>query len=230
MQYGGRYKAMNFADKAIQLREEGYIQFHDRDRQRTAGKCSRCNKPYTIESFAKNGEYKHYCLCVFCGSWSSMNGDGEFYYPPSSTMVNPKDQEKKDAARMFHYTHGLRLSSSYTDFKCFILAYTVCEIRAKNGGKRTESLEWLKPEDVRQIATNPADTNVEDFFRRFYKSKPSAKDKQLWIKDIVKATRRDLATLEFLEIHGISDIEKWYWDVKFPSIKPVEKIDPRRVL
>ena len=221
---------MNFMDKAIRLREDGYVHFYDRDRQRTAGICSRCNKSYTVESFVRGSDYKHYSVCVFCGSWSSLDDDdNEFFYSPIPT-ANARDQEKKDAARMFHYTHGLRLSSSYTDFKCFILAYTVCEIRAKNGGKRTESLEWLKPEDVRQIATNPADTNVEDFFRRFYKSKPSAKDKQLWIKDIVKATRRDLATLEFLEIHGISDIEKWYWDVKFPSIKPVEKIDPCRVL
>lgn len=215
---------MNFTDKAIQLRDDGYMQFYDRDAQRTAGKCSRCNKSYTVESFVKRGEYKHYLVCVFCGSWCSLDDTNEFFYSPSSTFT-VRDQEKKDSARMFHYKHGLLLSVSYTDFKCFIMAYTVCEIRAKNGGKRTESLERLEPNDVKKIATCPTGTNIDDFFRRFCRSKPAVRDKQRWAASLIKATRRDLETLEFLEHQGISDIKRWFFDIKYPQVEPGERIE-----
>jgi len=216
---------MNFMDKAIRLREDGYVHFYDRDRQRTAGICSRCNKSYTVESFVRGGDYKHYSVCVFCGSWSSLDDDdNEFFYSPIPT-ANARDQEKKDAARMFHYTHGLRLSSSYTDFKCFILAYTVCEIRANNGGKRTKVLDYLEPKDVKKIATCPTDANVDNFFRRFYRSLPASRDKDKLRNSLIRAAKRDFLVLEFLESQGVNDIEKWFQDVKYSMAKPAKRLE-----
>ncbi len=201
-----------FADKAAQLKAQGYTQYYDRDRQNSTIKCSRCNKTFGIESFTRGGEYKHYAVCVFCGAWICLDDENEYYYPPIS-FQRQKTQEQIDNDRMFHYAHGLWLSSSYNDFKNFLLAYTVVEIKAKSGKKP----ENLTDADVRAIARNASEAEIDKFFRQFYRHKPAPRDKQKWTADLLKATKMDLNTLEFLKSRGITDFEKWYYDTKFPT-------------
>lgn len=205
---------MLFRDKATQLEAEGYTHYYDRERQYNAEKCSRCGKKYSVESFAKNGEYKHYAVCIYCDGWICLTDDSEYFYPASNSTARSRNQDQIDSERLAHYVHGLRLSTGYEDFKCFILAYTVCEIKAK-GGKRPEG---LKPADIRKVATEPTEANVDKFFRRFYRSKPAPRDRQRWSTDLIKAAKRDLGTLDFLESQGIADLEKWFDDIKYPEI------------
>jgi hypothetical protein len=40
-----------FADKAAQLKAQGYTQYYDRDRQNSTIKCSRCNKTLASRGF-----------------------------------------------------------------------------------------------------------------------------------------------------------------------------------
>ena len=108
----------------------------------------------------------------------------------------------------------LILSDSYQEFQNAVLFCTMLAIH-KVGGKP----EWEFPlSEIKRLANvnTSCSITVGRVYAQYVGGKADKYVKKDVVSEIKEGARLDMQTLDLLSQNGIDDIEKWWWDEKYP--------------
>jgi hypothetical protein len=136
-----------------------------------------------------------------------------------SRIYGAKDQKLyTDEVRLRQIRRKLYLSDSYQEFQNAVLFCTMLAIH-EVGGKP----EWYFPlSEIKRLAnidlSNPV--AVGKVFKQYVSDKKADKyAKKEAVENIKEGARLDMLILELLVRNGIDDIEKFWWDEKYPPVR-----------
>jgi len=139
-----------------------------------------------------------------------------------SRIYGAKEQKfYNDEVRLRQIRRKLYLSDSYQEFQNAVLFCTMLAIH-NAGGKP----EWYFPlSEIKRLAnidlSNPV--AVGKVYAQYIGDEADKYAKKEAVENIKEGARLDMLILELLARHGIDDIEKWWWDEKYPPVRKPEQ-------
>jgi hypothetical protein len=139
-----------------------------------------------------------------------------------SRIYGAKEQKLyTDEVRLRQIRRKLYLSDSYQEFQNAVLFCTMSAIH-----KAGSNPEWYFPlSEIKRLADIDLScpVTVGKVYAQYVGGKGDKYVKKEAVSKIKEGARLDMLTLDLLVRNGIDDIEKWWWDEKYPPVQKPEQ-------
>jgi hypothetical protein len=120
-------------------------------------------------------------------------------------------------------------SDYYQEFQDYILYCAILAIH-EQGGPVMHELKISEIQKLAEVDLNNKNAVLKIYSKYIGKSKYIYEIKRDAVEKIKHAAKTDLKTLDLIRKRGIEDIERWWWDTKYPPIKKSEPRGPEQLV